>query len=69
MGLGNNQLGFLDLLNILNLGIQIYDVKMNKDEIETTIIQFKTMSEKQDSILSNQEEILKLLKEKENGTT
>lgn len=68
MGLGNNQLGFLDLLNILNLGIQIYDVKMNKDEIETTIIQFKTMSEKQDSILSNQEEILKLLKEKQNGT-
>ena len=52
-----NNLSFLDLLNILNLGLQIYDIHLNKDDIIDTFNRLKRIE-------SQNDEIIKLLKEK-----
>lgn len=55
--LQNNQLGVLDLIEILNLGLQVYDIHLNKDDLVKTVNRLKRIEEQN-------EEILKLLKEK-----
>ena len=54
-----NQLGLLDLIEIFNLGLQIYDIKLNKDDIVTTVDRLKRIEEQN-------KEILKILKDKQN---
>lgn len=51
----NKNLGILDLLEIINLGLQVYDIKMNKDEIVGTFERLKIIEEQNKKIL----EILK----------
>lgn len=47
-----DQLRILDLLEIFNLGLQVYDIKMNKDEIEGTFDRLKRIERQNEEILS-----------------
>ena len=49
--------GFLDLIEMLNLGLQVYDIQLNKDDIVTTVERLKRIEEQN-------KEIIKLLKER-----
>lgn len=51
-----NQIQFLDLLNILNLGLQVYNIGISKDEIDDTGSRLKRIEEKQDRIIKLLEE-------------
>ena len=53
----NRNLGILDLIEILNLGLQVYDINLNKNDLIETLGKLK-------KIESQNEEILKILKEK-----
>ena len=57
--MNNNSLDILDILNLLNLGLQVYDIHLNKDDIVSTMDVLKKI-EKQN------EEIIKLLKKERN---
>ena len=47
-----NQLSLIDLMQILNLGLQVYDIHLNKDEIEGTFERLKRIEEQNKEILS-----------------
>lgn len=53
----NKNLTVLDLIEILNLGLQVYDIKLNKDDLVQTVERLRRIEEQN-------KEILKLLKEK-----